>query len=75
MVPLNELAVGVKGIITSINGGSGFSKKLEVMGIRVGIEISVVSRQWMKGPVIISLENMEVALGYKMANKILVKRL
>ena len=74
MVSVNELSVGAKGTITSVNGGYGFIRKLDVMGIRIGMEIAVVSRQWMKGPVTIRFGNTEVALGYGMAGKILVKK-
>lgn len=74
MVSVNELTVGTKGTITSVNGGYGFIRKLDVMGIRIGMEITVVSRQWMKGPVTIRFGNTDVALGYGMAGKILVKK-
>ena len=74
MVSVNELTVGVKGTITFVTGGYGFIRKLDVMGVRIGMEITVVSRQWMKGPVTIRFGNTEVALGYGMAGKILVKK-
>ncbi|MDD4193026.1 MAG: FeoA family protein [Mangrovibacterium sp.] len=75
MVSVNELPVGAKGTITSLTGGHGFIRKLDVMGIRMGMEIAVVSRQWMKGPVTIRFGNNEVALGYGMAGKILIERI
>ena len=53
----------------------GLNRKIDMIGIRVGMEIKVVSRQWMKGPVIIRVGNTEVAIGYRMADKILVKDL
>jgi ferrous iron transport protein A len=74
IVSVNELTVGAKGTITSVSGGYGFIRKLDVMGIRIGMEITVVSRQWMKGPVTIRFGNTDVALGFGMAGKILVKR-
>ncbi|MGD9555742.1 MAG: ferrous iron transport protein A [Mangrovibacterium sp.] len=75
MVSINELPVGEKGTITSVTGGYGLTRKLDVMGIRVGMEITVVSRQWMKGPVIIRFGANEVAMGYGMAGKILIERI
>jgi ferrous iron transport protein A len=72
---LNEITIGKKGVIAAINGGLGLNRKIDMIGIRVGMEIKVVSRQWMKGPVIIRVGNTEVAIGYRMANKILVKNL
>ncbi len=73
MVVLNDLNDGTTGIITAINGGHGLIQKLDALGIRVGKEITKVSRQWMKGPVIIRSGNTEVALGYGMASRIIVK--
>jgi ferrous iron transport protein A len=73
MVALNELQVGKKGIIKTISGGHGLIQKLDVLGIREGTEIMKVSRQWMRGPVTISYGSSEVAIGHKMATKIMVE--
>ena len=73
MISLNELPDGRKGIIMAINGGPGFIKKLDALGIRIGKEITKVNRQWMKGPVIIRSGNTEIAIGYVMTHKIMVE--
>lgn len=73
MVALNDLPDGSIGIIMVINGGYGLTQKLDALGIRVGKEITKVSRQWMKGPVIIRSGNTEIAIGYGMARRIMVK--
>ncbi len=73
-VPLSTLTGGEKGEIVSFEGGSFFRKKLEEMGLRIGTTITIVARQWMKGPVIIRFENTEVAIGFNMAKRIMLKR-
>lgn len=73
MVALNELPVGKKGIIKTISGGLGLIQKLDVLGIHEGTEITKVSTQWMRGPVTIRYGNNEVAIGHKMAMKIMVE--
>jgi ferrous iron transport protein A len=73
MISLNELPDGKKGIIIVIKGGYGLVKKLDALGIRPGKEVTKVNSQWMKGPVIIRSGNTEIALGYGMANKIMVE--
>jgi len=73
MVALNDLTGGTTGIIIAINGGHGLTQKLDALGIRVGKEITKVSRQWMKGPVIIRSGNSEIAIGYGMVHKIMVE--
>ncbi len=73
MISINKLPEGKKGIIMTINGGAGLVKKLDALGIRTGKEIIKVNSQWMKGPVIIRSGNTELAIGYGMANKIMVE--
>ena len=72
MVTLNDLPVGKEGIIMAVNGGHGLVQKLDAMGIRIGKELTKVSRQWMKGPVIIRSGNTEIAIGNGMAKRIMV---
>lgn len=67
------MPVGKVGIITAINGGYGLIQKLDLLGIRTGKEIIKTSGQWMKGPVIIRSGNTEIAIGYGMAQKIMVQ--
>ena len=73
MITLNDLPVGKKGIIRTINGGQGLVGKLDALGIREGTELTKISRQWMKGPVTIRYKNSEVAIGHNMAMKIIVE--
>lgn len=73
MITLVELPDGRKAIIKSVNGGHGLLQKLEALGIREGKEITRISGQWMKGPVIIRSGQTELAIGYGMARRILVE--
>lgn len=73
MVALTNMPVGKKGIIRDIVGGHGLANNLDVMGIRTGIEITKVSKQWIRGPVTIRIGNNEIAIGYGMATRILVE--
>lgn len=71
VVDLNE---GEIGEIVSLQGVGGFLNKLDAMGIRIGVTIEKVSSQFMRGPVCIKIGNTEVAIGYGMAKKIIVKK-
>lgn len=62
-----------KAKIRSIIGGHGFQKKLQVMGIRTGQEIKVISRQPFKGPLTIEVCGSQMTLGRGMAEKIIVE--
>ena len=62
-----------KAIIKNIIGGQGFQKKMQVMGIRTGQEIKVISRQPFRGPLTIEVCGSQMTLGRGMAEKIMVE--
>jgi len=47
--------------------------KLDALGIRVGKEVTKISAQWMRGPVLLRQNNTQAALGFGMASKVLVE--
>jgi len=73
MITLIDLPDGKAATIKAINGGHGLAQKLDDLGIRAGKEITRVSTQWMKGPVIIRAGQTELAIGYGMARRIMVE--
>ena len=70
---LTQLRSGQRGRIIRIIGGRGLACKLEALGIREGEEIKKVSEQWMRGPVLLKHGHSQVALGFGMASKVLVR--
>lgn len=61
------------GQISSIKGGEGAVHKLEALGIRPGKKVKKVSSQIFRGPVIIGIDGRDIALGYGLAKKIMIK--
>lgn len=72
-VALTELKPGQKGKVIEINSGRGMINKLEALGIRPGVEITKVSAQFMRGPVIVSVGNTQIAIGFGMARRVVVE--
>ena len=72
-VSLAQMRAGQTGRIVEINGGYGLARKLDALGIRVGKEITKISEQWMRGPVLLRQDNTQLALGFGMASKVLVE--
>lgn len=72
-ISLVQMEVGQKGRIIEINDGINLSRKLEILGIRVGEEIKKISEQLLKGPVFLQHNNTQMVVGFKMASKILVE--
>jgi len=71
-VTLTQMRAGQKGKIVKIDGGHGLAQKLDALGIRVGKEVTKISAQLMRGPVLLRQDNTRVALGFGMASKVSV---
>jgi len=83
VIPLAQLKKGKKGKIIYIHGGHhgrhhgahGLRRRLNVLGIREGEIVKIVSKQPLMGPITISVCNSQMTLGRGMANKIIVEEL
>ena len=70
---LARMEQGDLGVVREVKGGRGFLRKLENLGIHQGSRIRKVSNVFSRGPVVFSVGDTEVAIGYGMARKILVE--
>ena len=73
LVTLRQMQSGQSGKVVQIQGGFGLVNRLSALGIRPGKRITKVSSMLMRGPVTIQVGNTQVALGFGMANKIIVE--
>lgn len=71
-IPLTKLGTGKTGEIKYLIGGMGFKRKIFSLGLRVGKEIKVVSSQPFRGPLVVEVDKIKVAIGRGVANKIMV---
>lgn len=69
---LARMEEGHSGIICGIIGGGKFLLKLESMGIRPGSRVRKISNLFYHGPVVIYVGGTEVAIGHRMARRILI---
>lgn len=72
-VSLVELKAGQTGVISSIKGGQVLREKLDKLGIREGKKVSRVSSALSHGPVTITVDNYQVAVGHGKATRIIVE--
>ena len=70
---LRQMQAGQSGTVVQIEGGAGLVNRLSALGIRVGKRITKVSSMVMHGPITIQIDNAQVALGFGMANRIVVE--
>ena len=70
---LEDLKPGEGGRIAQIDGGRGMVGRLAALGIRPGKRITKLSSGFMRGPVTIEVDRAQMAIGFGMANRILVE--
>jgi len=72
--PLITLSEGERGKIVYVYGGRGLIRRLADMGLTPGVEIAVLRKALLNGPVEVAVRGTNLALGYGVARRIFVKR-
>ncbi len=70
---LRQMQAGQSGIVVEINGGRSLINRLSALGIRPTKRITKVSSMIMRGPITIQLDTTQLAIGFGMANKIIIE--
>jgi len=70
---LRQMQARQSGVVVQVLGGHGLISRLDALGIRQGKRITKISSMLMRGPVAIGVDNAQVAVGYGMANKIIIE--
>lgn len=68
---LSEMGYGEEGIVQSIEGS--LKNKVAGVGIRVGKKLKMVTKQPIKGPVVVIVDGATISLGLGIADKIIVE--
>jgi ferrous iron transport protein A len=69
---LAEMRTGQTGTVVEVLGGHGFIRRLDALGVRQGKKVTKVSSTLFRGPVILRVDNAQVAVGFGMARKIII---
>lgn len=72
-VSLASMKAGESGIVVEFLGGRGFVNRLNALGIRLCKKITKVNTMLMRGPVIVDIDGMKIAIGRGMAQRIIVE--
>ncbi|MBN1398886.1 MAG: ferrous iron transport protein A [Bacteroidetes bacterium] len=70
---LAQMQPGETGTVKAIQGGYGLIRKLQNLGVRPGKKITKVSSHFWRGPQTVEIDNMQVAVGFGIAKKIIVE--
>ena len=72
-IPLTRMQTGQSGMVIQIQGGIGLVNRLAAFNIRPGKKITKVSSMLMWGPVTIEVDRTQMAIGFGMANRVIVE--
>ena len=73
VITLTRMQTGQSGRVVEIQGGFGVVDRLNALGIIPGKRITKISSMLARGPVAIQVDRVQLAIGYGMANKIIVQ--
>ncbi|UCH07923.1 MAG: ferrous iron transport protein A [Deltaproteobacteria bacterium] len=73
IITLTQMQTGQSGRVVEIQGGFGVVDRLNALGIVPGKRITKISSMLARGPVAIQVDRAQLAIGYGMANKIIVE--
>ena len=60
------------GTISRMEGGDEFKRKLRNIGIREGKRVTLVTKQYFGGPIVLKVDGRETSIGRGMARRIFV---
>lgn len=72
MIALTNMRSGYSGVVAEIHGGFKFIARLNAMGLIPGRRITKTSSMVGQGPVTIEVDRVQLAIGYGMANRIMI---
>ena len=72
VISLSKMKDGQQATVSSVEGGGSLAEKLTSMGIRPGKLITRFCSMYLRGPITIRVDNVQLSLGRGIADKILV---
>lgn len=72
-ISVARMAAGQSGTVLQILGGYGLTQRLQALGVRPGKKITKISSMFGHGPVTVRVDDTQIAIGFGMADKIIVE--
>jgi len=70
VVDLAQMENGQSGIVVRLQGGYGFIRHVQAVGIIEGKRVTKLTSQPLRGPILVSVDNLQIAVGYGMSTRI-----
>ena len=75
IMTLSQLSIGEFARVSQIEGGHGVRRNLNQLGIHVGDVVSLGRRGAFRGPLLVLVHGMQVALGRGVANRVHIEHI
>jgi len=72
-ISVARMAAGQSGTVLQILGGYGLTRRLQALGVRPGKKLTKISSMFGHGPVTVRVDDTQIAIGFGMADKIIVE--
>ena len=72
LTTLARMKSGESGMVVQIAGGHGITNRLSALGIMPGKRVTKVGSMPMHGPVTIVVDRVQIAIGFGIANKVVI---
>jgi ferrous iron transport protein A len=72
-IPLTNLPADAEATVVALGGGYGMQARLRSLGIVEGRRLRKISHIGRRGPVVVLIERMQVAIGYGIARRVMVR--
>lgn len=73
IISVAEMSSGQSGIVIEMAGGRGMVRRMQAMGVRPGVVVTKLTTQPFRGPVSAKVGSTQIALGFGLARRIMVK--
>ena len=70
VVDLAQMQNGQSGIVVRLHGGYGFIRHVQAMGITEGKRVTKLASHPLRGPIVVSVDNLQIAIGHGMSKGI-----
>ena len=70
---LAKLKKGERGIISALECAAGQCRRMTSLGLQKGKEVEIVSRHPWRGPIVIKIGNLDLAIGWGLAQHVIVE--
>jgi len=72
VVDLAQMGNGQSGIVVRLHGGYGFIRHVQAIGIIEGMRLTKLASHPLRGPILVSVNNLQIAVGFGMSKRILL---